>query len=277
MRDTECVALLQWALPRLRRRWPGFRKVRGQVCKRVARRMRQLGLAGPEDYHRYIGDHPEEWAELDRLCAITISSFYRDKAVFDFLGQTVLGNLAQSAEDTGLRAWSIGCASGEEPYSLMLAWHFAAQQFFPVMRLDILATDVEEPVLIRARAACYSIGSLRQLPETWLEQAFTRINSHYCLNIAYRKGIDFQLQDLRSALPEKDFHIILCRNLAFTYFDETLQKESIDRIVSRLRPGGALVTGRRETLPPGTPGLTPWPGAEKLGIYRLGPPDRHEV
>jgi len=63
MRDAECIAFLQWALPRMGFRWPGFRKVRGQVCKRVGRRLKELGLTDLEAYQVYLGTHPEEWPD----------------------------------------------------------------------------------------------------------------------------------------------------------------------------------------------------------------------
>ncbi|MBI3778506.1 MAG: chemotaxis protein CheR [Gammaproteobacteria bacterium] len=272
MQDVECVEFLQWALPRLHRRWPGFRKVRRTACKRVSRRIQELKLSGTRTYREFLGRNPGEWSILDSLLPITISSFYRDKAVFDFLGQTVLGEIAANAaarEDT-LRAWSIGCASGEEPYTLMLAWRLGAQASFPGLDLRILATDVDATVLDRARAACYSISSLGQLPATWREQAFTRDTDRYCLRAEFRTGIDFCLQDIRLALPPEMFHLILCRNLVFTYFDESTQRQILERLFTRLLSGGALIIGHREVLPPGTTGLAPWPGAERLGIYARG-------
>jgi chemotaxis protein methyltransferase CheR len=97
MQDAECVALLRWALPRLGLRWPGFRKVRRQVCKRITRRIRELGLADVTTYRERLESVPEEWPELDALCRITISRFYRDRAVFDHLGTAGAGASADTA------------------------------------------------------------------------------------------------------------------------------------------------------------------------------------
>ena len=94
MKDADCVALLQWALPRLRMRWAGFRKVRGQVCKRIRRRMGALGIDSVSAYRQYLERHDSEWDELDALCRISISRFYRDRGVFTFLQDTVLPELA---------------------------------------------------------------------------------------------------------------------------------------------------------------------------------------
>lgn len=266
MRDAECVEFLQWALPRLQRRWPGFRKVRTQVCKRVDRRWKALGLAGPGAYRDYLEQHSAEWETLDQLCPITISCFYRDRAVCDFLGAVLLPQLVRDARD--LCALSIGCASGEEPYTLRLAWQFHVAPVHRKPTLRIVATDVVPEILERARVACYPSSSLKLLPEAWRVQAFEPVAGGYCLRPEFRQGIEFLHQDVRAKLPEGNFNLILCRNLVFTYFDEPTQRQILARLLNHLAPSGALVIGRREKLPSGIENLVPWPGAERLGIYR---------
>ena len=90
MKHDDCVGFLQWALPRLRLRWPGFRRVRRQVCQRLGRRLRELGLGELQAYQLYLGNHPTEWQVLDGLCRITISRFYRDRTIFVALEREVL-------------------------------------------------------------------------------------------------------------------------------------------------------------------------------------------
>ena len=109
MSDHDCVAFLQWALPHLKLRWSGFRRVRGQVCKRLKRRMRELNVGGFAAYQAYISDNPEEWQLVDSYCRITISRFCRDKGLFQRLGDTVLPSLAARAaeEGRGIRCWSV--------------------------------------------------------------------------------------------------------------------------------------------------------------------------
>ncbi len=124
MTNDECVAFLQWCLPRLGMRWAGFRKVRKTVCKRVARRLHTLGLPDADAYRRYLVGHEAEWPRLDAMCRIPISRFWRDRGVFDLLADEVFPALATAAAARGdncLRVWSAGCASGEEPYSVRLA------------------------------------------------------------------------------------------------------------------------------------------------------------
>ena len=123
-RDRECVAFLQWCLPRLGYRWRGFRKVRRQVCRRARRRLRALDLPDLAAYRDLLLRNPAEWSHLDVCCRITISRFYRDMAVFRTIGSTVLPALAARAaeEKRDVRCWAIGCASGEEVYTLRILW-----------------------------------------------------------------------------------------------------------------------------------------------------------
>ncbi|MGC2409626.1 MAG: protein-glutamate O-methyltransferase CheR [Methyloceanibacter sp.] len=270
MADAECVAFLQEAFPRLGLRWRGFRKVHGQVCKRLRRRIRELGIEGFAAYRQQLGADPEEWTVLDGLTHITISRFFRDKSIFEALERHVLPDIAARARSDKRQArfWSAGCASGEEPYTLKILWDLAVASAFPGVGCSVVATDVDETVLKRARKGCYSGGSLRELPEALLRQGFDHIGSLFRVRPQHREGVSFLLQDLRSEAPEGFFDLILCRNVAFTYFEPPLQGEVLDRLVERLAQAGYLVIGAQEELPHEMSCLIPLPGEPE--IFRYG-------
>lgn len=269
MKDSDCVDFLQWALPRLRLRWPGFRRVRKQVCKRVDRRLRELGVPDVESYRDFLEEHREEWSVLDSFCRISISRFYRDRGVFDYLREEILPTLAATAHASGdntLRCWSAGCASGEEVYTLNIMWQRCFSSRFPDMRLSIIATDSDSNMLDRARRGCYSSSSLKEIPKNWLAVAFTKAGEQFCLKPDFRDGVEFICQDIRLANPEGRFHLVLCRHLVFTYFDNELQQDMLRRIVTKLESGGILVTGKQERLPIEPVNLRPC--HPHLGIYQ---------
>ena len=251
MRDDECTRFLQWALPNLRMRWPGFRKVRRQVCERVAGRLLDLGLRDTFAYRVYIEAHTEEWKRLDEFCRISISRFYRDHDVVECLADRVFPLRTGVAEEAParFRMWSAGCGAGEEPYTLALLWRFSLHQQFPGVELQLVATDADPGQLERARAACYGRGSLRELPAAWIGQAFDESHGCYYLRPELRGGVEFRQQDMRHEMPDGPFDLVLCRNLVFTYFDERLQREIAHAIHKLLVPGGVLVLGKREVLP----------------------------
>lgn len=264
MEDSQCVPFLQWALPRLGMRWAGFRRVRGQVCKRLGRRLAELGLPDLDAYRALLERDPDEWGRLDVLTHITISRFYRDRGVFRFLEAEVLRDLAAGG---GVRAWSAGCASGEEAYTLSIMWELGLAERFPSARFEVLASDVDEAMLRRARRGCYRAGSLRELPERWRTAAFMQCGDEVCVRARFREPVSIERHDvLRDAPPEDGLDLVLCRNLAFTYFDETGQRMVAEHLARALRPGGALVLGRHETLPAGVGDFDAWSDATR--VYR---------
>jgi chemotaxis protein methyltransferase CheR len=268
MRDQECVALLQWALPRLGLRWQEFRRVRRQVCRRISRRMAELGLPDVAAYRAALEADAAEWSVLDTYCWISISRFYRDRGVFEAVAGEVLPEFARAALDRGrntLRAWSAGCASGEEPYSLRLAWDFAVAPAFADAQLQIVATDASAELLERARRAVYPDTALAELPAAWRSSAFERLDGACHLRGEFRRNVRFRQQDIRKAMPAGPFDLILCRNLAFTYFEIDLQRAIESRLVERLVPGGALLVGSHEALPEPSPAVT---RAATPGLYR---------
>jgi chemotaxis protein methyltransferase CheR len=269
MKDELCITFLQWALPHLNMCWPGFRKVRGQVCKRISRRLRELELAGLEDYRAYLENNPPEWHILDAMCRITISRFYRNKGTYDSLQSEVLPELIKNARqqcEKNIYCWCIGSASGEEPYSLSLMWDFSGidQQGID---LSIIATEVDQSMIDRAGKGCYPASSIRELSSAMTDDAFTREDDLFCLKEKYKKRVQFLLQDIRYAQPDYTFHLILCRNLVFTYFSPELQEKIARIITQRLKPGGVIVLGSHEQLPGSTPEMTQW-DRERSIYYR---------
>ena len=232
-------------------RWPGFRKVRGQVCTRIARRMEELGLDDVEAYRRRLEARPREWDVLDGFCRITISRFRRDRQVWEHLRTRLLPVLLERLEGSVFRVWSAGCGSGEEPYTLAVAWRLFLQEAFPRVRLEILATDAEPAVLERAREGRYDPGTLKELPDEWVEAAFVERGEELVLQAAFREPVDLRRQDVRKEMPPGPFHLIFCRNLVFTYFARELQARVLEGLLERLAPGGLLVLGGQEELPPG--------------------------
>ncbi|HWT24031.1 MAG TPA: CheR family methyltransferase [Solirubrobacteraceae bacterium] len=264
--DERCVAFLQWALPHLGLQWAGYRKVRRQVCRRLRRRLRELEAPDLDAYRDHLAAHPEEWAALDALTPITISRFHRDRGVFERLERDVLPGLAAAGrrDRDVLRAWSAGCASGEEPYTLALLWNEALARRFPALRLEILATDVEPAMLRRARAATYGAGSLRELPEPLRHRGFTPAGAGWRLRAEHRDLVTLAEHDLRGPAPAGPFDLVLCRNVAFTYLAPAGRRAVLTALTGALRPGGALVIGLHESLPDPHPGLEPWPGARAI-------------
>jgi chemotaxis protein methyltransferase CheR len=232
--------------------------------------MTELGISGFAAYGGYLADHPEERQILNVLLRITISRFSRDREVFDILCSRILPSLANSILLSGgneLRCWSAGCCSGEEPYTLQILWRLRVSAAMPqALPLRIIATDSDHEVIKRAREGYYPESSLRDLPEDLIRQAFTRSGKFYTIKKPFTENIEFVEQDIRVQLPEGFFHLILCRNLVFTYFAEPLQRELLEKMSEKLHHRGIFVVGRRESLPEGATNLIHFDRAP--GIYK---------
>jgi chemotaxis protein methyltransferase CheR len=227
--DADLVSFLQEELPRMGLRWRGFRNFRGTVKKRLARRLGELGLASLDAYRDRLASEAGERAVLDAMCRITISRLYRDRGVMEAL----------RTEMRPSRIWSAGCASGEEPYTMALLFPSA----------EIVATDADAALIERARRGVFQSGSLRELPLELRDAGLRREGDVYVVRDELRARIDFRTQDLRVDMPEGPFDVILCRNVAFTYFDEPGQRTVAQRLCDRLLAGGALVVGQHEEPP----------------------------
>lgn len=255
-------------MPRLGLRWAGYRKVRGQVCKRLRRRLAAINLDDLDAYRAHLEQDPDEWRVLDGLCRITISRFYRDRRVFDCLKDQLLPamctRLAQAGERR-LRCLSLGCCGGEEPYTLALIWHLELASRFPMLKPDILAIDADRTSLARAVRGCYAASSLKDLPSAW-RTAFDVADDSYCLRPECRGHVNFKEQDVCAGLPIGPFHLVLCRNLAFTYFDADRQRQFATDLAARMPVDAVLVVGKHERLPANCIGFDAI--STHLAIYR---------
>jgi chemotaxis methyl-accepting protein methylase len=209
------------------------------VRRRLIRRMEALGLRDWADYAERVVSDPAERGGLPALLGVTISRFWRNRGLWEWLAG-VLPTLCRE----GVRAWSCGCASGEEPYSLAMLWREHCPH-----RLGCLATDIDPVVLARAEAGLYPPGSLRELPAPLKAKYFSPERGGLRIGPEARRLVTFRRHDvLREPLPGR-FDLIMCRNMAFTYFGPEARIEAARRLAAALTPGGLLVIGRKESLP----------------------------
>jgi chemotaxis protein methyltransferase CheR len=163
---------------------------------------------------------------------------------------------SKSLSDDGcVRCCSLGSASGEEPYSLSMFGKFLMVPRFPSVRFEVTACEADPLLVERAKAGCYQAASLKEVPLPWSETAFEREGALFRIRDEYREGVSFVCCDIRNELPPGPFHLILCRNLAFTYFNEELQAMMAEKIYSILMDQGVLMLGSHENLPAGVPGF----------------------
>lgn len=236
---------------------------RRNIRRRIVRRMESTGIHEFRSYRELLNRDPAEREALRSLLIVTISRFFRNAAVFRILSREVLSRLA--AEGTSASIWSAGCASGEEPYSLCIAWEELPGKKPP---LQLLATDIDTVSLERAAAGRYPESSLREVPDTLRRKYFARDGESYCVREEVKRAVTFRKMDLLRDVSPGRFDLILCRNAAFTYFGPDRRISVAAMLAASLAEGGYLVLGRTEKLPEEAADLFE-PAYPSGKIYRL--------
>jgi len=218
------------------------------IKRKVERRVSDVGLSDLREYLLKVKKDSEEQHLLSKILTVTISRFFRDKEVFRTLSQSIVPDLLKE-DRREIRTWCIGCASGEEPYSLALLWKEKFEQTWPQVHLSILATDIDENLLERAKDGTYKNSSLKEVPEGIVENFFKKEGEFYILDQTIRESIEFKKHDFLHEEPFLGMDLVFCRNLAFTYFSKGSQIEALKKIALSLKEKGYLVIGKDESLP----------------------------
>jgi chemotaxis methyl-accepting protein methylase len=233
--------------PLLDLQWRRFK--RGGIKRKVERRITELGLSRFEDYLLRMKNDPDEKSCLSQILTVTITRFFRDKEVFDTLENSVLPSMVGRKGAGDLKIWSIGCANGEEPYSLSMLWKERFEKNFPLIHFTILATDINENLLARAREGRYKKSSLKEVPDGIFRGFFEVGNEFYVLDRAVRESVEFKKHDIVHEESFFGMDIVFCRNLAFTYFSQSCQMNVLKKIAASLEEKGYLIIGKDESLP----------------------------
>jgi len=220
------------------------------VKRKVERRIAEVGFSHFEEYLLKVQKDPEEQDHLSKILTVTISRFFRDREVFDFLENFIIPTIIKNRKEKDeFKIWSIGCASGEEPYSFLLLWKEKFEKNFPQIHLSILATDINEKLLERAKEGRYKKSSLKEVPKEVLKSYFNIENGFYILDRSIQESVGFKKHDIIHEEPFSGMDIVLCRNLAFTYFSKECQMNVLKKIARSLNKEGYLVIGKDEFPP----------------------------
>lgn len=230
--------------------WSGYRRVRKGVKRRLGRRMALHGYMDVEGYLRKITEDPTEERTARELLTVSISRFFRDRKLWSVLGEYFLPRWAgKSRQD--FRVWFAGCACGEEVYSFKILWEAARTLELRLPPLALCATDMNPEVLDRARAGKYPPGSLKEVPPEWLRDYFCPVETGFEVLPPLKGSIQWRLHDFTADDPPLDaVEVLFVRNNLLTYYLPQVSGPVLDRMLGSLLPGGLLVVGNNEVLPP---------------------------
>ncbi|MBN1257134.1 MAG: protein-glutamate O-methyltransferase CheR [Planctomycetes bacterium] len=232
-------------------------KKKALMRARFGKVMREHNLTSFAEYYDYIINDKTGRAILEMTNAIStnLTSFFREKQHFDYLCQVYLPPLVKkyrTAHRNRIRAWSAGCSTGEEPYTLAMIMRENIPD--PLgWDLKILATDIDSAVLDKAKEGLYSPKAVENVPAAWKQKYLTREGTRqepqFRVSEKLKQLIAFRRLNLmtRPYPFNGPFDLIFCRNVMI-YFDRDTQSELVNRFYQLLQPGGVLMIGHSESL-----------------------------
>ncbi|RRS03936.1 chemotaxis protein CheB [Aquabacterium soli] len=240
------------------------------VTRRIERRLTVHGLASMGHYADFLRQNPQELDLLFKEMLIGVTSFFRDPLVWQELKDKVLpALLASTDEGTPLRAWVVGCSTGEEAYSLAMLFREVAQELGvqATRTLNIFATDLSADAIAAARRGQYSTKVAADMTPERFAHHFSPQGDGVVISKEIREMVLFAQHDVIIDPPFTKIHLLSCRNLLI-YFNAALQRRLIPLFHYSLCPGGTLLLGGSETV--GRAASLFVPLGAKSRLYRRG-------
>jgi two-component system CheB/CheR fusion protein len=220
------------------------------VYRRIERRMGIHQIDNMATYVRFLQENSQEIGLLFKELLIGVTSFFRDPAAWEKLKEEVIPAILKGrAPSQALRAWVIGCSTGEEAYSLAIVFKEALEQLQPAKNfsLQIFATDLDADAIEKARAAIYPSNIAADLSPERLNRFFIQGEHGYQISKTIREMVIFASQNLIMDPPFTKMDFVSCRNLLI-YLSPELQKRLLPLFHYSLNPGGVLFLGNSEAI-----------------------------
>jgi two-component system, chemotaxis family, CheB/CheR fusion protein len=220
---------------------------RPTVLRRLERRLQVTATPSLPAYRDHLLEHPEETPALLQDMLISVTNFFRDREAFEALERDVLPHLHPAAKgDSGLRVWVVGCASGEEAYSLAMLLQEDRDRRGESAPFQVFASDIDTRALATARAGLYPGSIAADVSPARLRQFFVAEGDHFRVKKSLRERVLFAHHNVLREPPFSRVDLISCRNLLI-YLNRGAQATVLATFRFALRPGGALFLGSSES------------------------------
>lgn len=218
------------------------------LLRRIARRMQLNHVEDMGQYAQRLRERPDEAHALADDLLITVTHFFRDPEVFEKLEKEVIPRLFQGKTQRDIiRVWSVGCATGEEAYSLAILLKEAAAKSETPPQLQVFASDLHARSLGTARDGFYKGEIESDVKAERLDRFFTREDGGYRVRKEVRDLVVFALHNVLSDPPFSRLDLISCRNLLI-YLERDVQREVVEIFHYALNPDGVMLLGTAESL-----------------------------
>jgi chemotaxis protein methyltransferase CheR/type IV pilus assembly protein PilK len=219
-------------------------------------RMREIECSDFDEYYKKVCSRPDgivEWSILLDRIMVQETRFYRNSESLslysNYLSERLQGNTPEKKIQP-LNIWSVGCSSGEEPYTLAILCQEALSNVGSNSSFGITATDISLPVLAKAREGIYNTRKLLDLKSVLIDKYFNALDGNkFQIKESLKKNVCFSMANMIDVekSPLRNLDVIYCQNVLI-YFRKERKHIILDSLVERLAPGGLLVIGQGEAF-----------------------------
>ena len=221
---------------------------RPTLLRRIERRIHVHGLSDIRSYAELIREQPDETQALFRDILISVTNFFRDEEPFCFIEKEIVPAIlaTKTAQDT-VRVWVIGCATGEEAYSLAMLFAERIEQMIAPPKVQIFASDIDNAAFAVGREGLYTLNDAADITPERLRRYFTKENDQYRVRREIREMVLFASHNALKDPPFSHVDLVSCRNVLI-YLDATAHERLLETIHFAINPGGYLFLGTSESI-----------------------------
>lgn len=212
-----------------------------QLNRRINSLMNRVGVKSLEEYTVLIKNDSEQKQKFLDFITINVTEFFRNPELFEELKEILKNNLHN--KKTSFKVWSAACSIGCEPYSLAIL----INKISPKCINTIIATDIDNTILGKARKGEYNEAEVKNVKEEDLREYFSKEGKNYFIKDNIKSMVNFKKHDLICDKYEQDFDLIVCRNVVI-YFNNDVKRTIYENFAKSLKPGGLLFVGATESI-----------------------------
>lgn len=213
-----------------------------QMRRRIDTIAKKNGCDNYEDYAKLLKTDKSCFEAFVNFLTINVSEFYRNPDQWKLMDENVIPKLIKD-HGKSIKIWSAACSTGDEPYSLVMAF----SKHIPLSNIHVTATDIDKQVIAHAQVGLYNEKSIVAVPDDLKKKYFTKVGNSYQIADEIKKCVTFKEHNLLTDTYPKDFDLILCRNVVIYFTDEA--KDMIYRnFYDSLKKNGVLFIGSTEQI-----------------------------
>lgn len=212
-----------------------------QLHRRILSLMSRIGISSIDDYVKLLkNDYAQRQKFLDFI-TINVTEFFRNPELFKELEREI--EIYVKEKNQNPKVWSAACSIGAEPYSLAIIFHNLKN----VSKPSIIATDIDTTILERAKKGEYTLSEMKNVEKKYIDRYFKLAGDKYLIDTSIKNMVTFKKHDLILQDYEKNFDLIVCRNVVI-YFNQDIKEKIYQKFSNSLKKDGLLFVGATESI-----------------------------